>query len=213
MSIHAMSPQQASQVKRRGHAREKEFNLRYGNSDDSINYSGASADCNINVEHPIRAILEEKIGTKATAVSLKGGNTIQIHLGNLPELTDKNSYEVTGYHPTTVDHGISFSDQCTALKNVDFWNRYLKKGDILAYSYDNGKHIFFNMDDVIQFICDNCKWRKLETGRLKGDFGDQQILTYEYRSKKNSFVLGAHGAKKGKQFIKLLETYLRHHIQ
>jgi len=52
----------------------------------------------------------------------------------------------------------------------------------------------------------------LETGRLKGDIQGKQYLTYEYRSNKDLFVLGAHGGKKGKKFIDLLQKNLRHVI-
>jgi len=217
MSRHGMSTEQASKVKLKGHQREKEFNNKYGSSDDELNYSGASADCEIRQGHKILETLQKVIGTNSREVSLKGGNTMQIHLGNLPELTDKNNYTVSkkivkNKKATCVDHGIPFSQQVKNLQQKAFWNKYLKKGDILAYSYDNGSHIFFNMDDVNDFIIKECEWRHLETGRLKGDIQGKQYLTYEYRAKKDSFVLGAHGGKKGKEFIDLLVKNLRHKI-
>ena len=218
MSIHAMSSEQASRVKRRGHAREKEFNSVYGEEAAKINHSGASADCHIRKNHPILKELQAHIGSQSTSVSVKGGNTIQIHLGNLPELTDKERYHVVSRNPTRVDHGVAFEEQVASLKDRNFWSKYLKKGDVMAYSYDNGKHIFFNMDDVIDFICNRIEWRMIEdTGRLKGDFvnGDnrRQLFTYEYRSKKDSFVLGAHGGQKGRQLIEVLTAHVRHYIR
>ena len=217
MSIHAMSPEKASHVKLRGHQREREFNKVYGVLNAEVNFSGASADCQIRPDHPILSELRRYIGSDSRSVSVKGGNTIQIHLGNLPELTSKEEYRVVGSHPTIVEHGISFAEQERNLKDPSFWDKYLRKGDVMAYSYDDGQHIFFNMDDVIEFICENIEWRYLSTGRLKGDFVKgtqrQQLLTYEYRTKKKSFVLGAHGAKKGRDFIETLRKNVRHYIR
>jgi hypothetical protein len=216
-SVHAMSSEKASQKKRRGHQREREFNKVYGLLNAEVNFSGASADCEIRQNHPILLELRHSIGSNSRSVSVKGGNTIQFHLGNLPELTDKDEYRVIGSHPTVVEHGISFSEQERNLKDPAFWNKYLRKGDVMAYSYDNGQHIFFNMDDVIDFICNRIEWRYLSTGRLKGDFVDgehrQQLLTYEYRAKKKSFVLGAHGSKKGRQFVETLRKNVRYYIR
>jgi hypothetical protein len=217
MSKHGMTSQQASQKKKQGHKREREFNKIYGDPDASINHSGASADCEISEGHEILKALQETIGTNSREVSLKGGNTIQIHLGNLPELTDEANYTISKNSKghTCVEHGIPFSQQVESFRQKDFWDKYLKKGDILAYSYDDagdGSHIFFNMDDVNDFIINECKWRRLDTGRLKGDIQGKQYLTYEYRSKKGSFVLGASGSNKGKQFIDLLQRNLRHVI-
>ena len=213
MSRHAMSSKQASQVKRRGHAREREFNRIYGYEDDEINHSGASADCEIREDHKILKELYKHIGTSSRSVSVKGGNTMQFHLGNIPELTNKEQM-IVSKHPngaTIVDHGISFEAQIEALTSRTFWNKYLKKGDIMAYSYDDGRHLFFNMDDVIDFIINNITWRKIYTGRLKGDFG-KQLLTYEYRAIKKSLNLGASSGEKGREFIEVLKANLRHYI-
>ena len=94
--------------------------------------------------------------------------------------------------------------------------KYLKKNgsdkpaDILVYLDMNKKEwVFFNMDNVIEFIASNCVWRILESGRIKGDFmdtskkGKRQYLTYEYRKTHNSYFLGANGGK-GREFIVLL---------
>ena len=216
-SKHGMTTAQASAKKRKGHKREANFNKVYGCSDATINWSGASPDCEIRLDHPIIQILNTKLGISGNSVSVKGGNTIQFHLGRLPELTDESRMKVRKVKKTIVEHGISFTDQKAVLKGNAFWNKYLRKGDILVYDYDNGKRIFFNMDDVIEFICTRCTWRILETGRLKGDFvsggSTRQFLTYEYRSKKRLFVMGAQGGKCGKRFIELLQSQLRHHIQ
>ena len=56
--------------------------------DAKINYSGSSADCKLIDEKLFQQL---KIDLKITGngVSLKSGNTIQFHLGVLPELTNK----------------------------------------------------------------------------------------------------------------------------
>ena len=64
------------------------------------------------------------------------------------------------------------------------------------------------MSRVIRFIASNFSWRLLETGRLKGDFtkSGKQIFTYEFRPEdhKKTFVLGAHGGQKGREFRDLM---------
>jgi len=216
MSVHGMTSKQASAVKKKGHKREVIFKQMYGDPNPEINYSGASADCEIH-DNSLIENLKSTIGFPSNQVSLKGGKTIQIHLGKIPELTDLENYIVTKTNgktgPTKVIHGYTFEQQVETLRNKDFWNKYFRKGDILAYSYDNGEHIFFNMDDVIDFITSKCEWRLLNTGRLKGDFFGHQYLTYEYRKKKSQFVIGAHGGQKGKEFIALLKNNLRYFIQ
>ena len=219
MSKHAMTSKKASQVKRKGHKREEIFHERFGEGAFLTNYSGASADNYIRRDHPLREDLKKVLDINSNSVSLKGGNTIQIHLGNLPELTNKEAYKVSKLKNgnTCVDHQVSFEEQEEQLRSSEFWGKYLKKGDMLAYNTANDRYIFFNMNDVISFICKECKWRMLPTGRLKGDFynpekgKEVQYLTYEYRRKKRSFVLGAHGGQKGKDFIELLRQRVPFH--
>lgn len=219
ISKHAMSSAQASRVKLSGHKKEKIFDQKFNKGNGSINFSGASEDCTIDKNDPILPLLESKLGLKANTVSLKSSNTIQIHLGNIPELTNKQEYCVVSQNPTCVDHKVSFQDQKAALAKTSFWNKYLKKGEYLVYQQKDGSYVFFNMNSVINYIIKNCKWRLLPTGRLKGDFYNKnkkklvQYLTYEYRAKKKAFVLGAHGGKKGYEFIELLKLNLNHHIE
>ena len=211
MSIHAMSSKQASAVKRGGHKREEKFNRKMGYDDAEINWSGSSADCLIDPEK-LSPSLEEWITKKGISleggVSMKGGTTLQFHLGNIPELTDKQNYSTAKNNKgqTCVDHGISFEDQLRSLRSPEFWSKYLRKGELLCYEDEESEEYnYFKMSDVISYICGECDWRILPTGRLKGDFHGKQILTYEYRKKKKSFVLGAHGGENGKKFIKLLK--------
>ncbi len=214
MSVHAMSSEQASAVKRRGHQREGEFNQRFGFPEAEINWSGSSADCLLNESRLPMGFAQWAARNNVSlgsSVSLKSGNTIQVHLGNLPELTNKEEYYTAknALGQTVVDHAIPFEEQQDTLKSRAFWEKYLKKGDVMCYVDDiNGEYLFFKMDDVISFIIDKCEWRLLPTGRLKGDFFGKQVLTYEYRSRKKSFLLGAGGASNGKKFINILKENL-----
>jgi len=206
MSIHAMSSKKASQVKRKGHQREVDFNARLGYVQADVNWSGSSADCQFN-ESRLPQDLREWVGEDINGgVSLKGGNTIQSHLGNLPELT-VSDYVVseTSYGCTKVDHGYTLQEQVDTLRDTQFWDKYLRKGDVICYDDDNGEYSFFKTGDVIDYICNETEWRLLDTGRLKGDIKGKQYLTYEYRKKKNMFVMGAHGGAKGKEFIQHLK--------
>ena len=209
----AMTTEKASSVKRRGHAREIKFNELFGSSEYEVNFSGATADCNISNHSLISELRAAQILKDGVSpeVSLKGGNTIQIHLGNIPELTNPD-YEVYKLGHTVVNHKKTFSEQVDELKKASFWQKYLKKGNLLCYYDDNYSWVFFDMEEVIDFITKNTEWRILNTGRLKGDLPISpsgkmtQIFTHEYRSKKRSFVLGAHGSTKGKQFINVLKN-------
>ena len=216
--VHAMDSDQAREKKLMGHQREADFNNLFGDKNSEINYSGSSSDCEIT-DKLLFGTLQKKLKVKSPNVSLKRGDTIQIHLGWIPELTDRKFWmghlrkvKVKNRICTTSLHGKKFQDQIEVLKSFDFWKKYLGKGDILCYADKNDKWLFFNMDDVINFIINNIDWRLLETGRIKGDYRDKQLLTYEYRPEphKLCFVLGAHGGKKGKEFIDTLLKTISH---
>lgn len=229
MSTHGMSSEQASKVKKDGHKREEKFNRDHGNLNETINYSGASSDCNLYRLSSAKLIsdISQKIGSRDEdhiKISLKGGRTIQIHLGKVPELTSSNfKIEENIKKETKVFHEISFFEQEKVLKSTQFWNKYLAKGEILCYDNDEGKRTYFNMNHVVQFVIDHFQWRLLDTGRIKGDFVDpttnsipkgfKGIFTYEYRSEKKCFVLGAHTSSKGKQFIQTLEKYIPNFVE
>lgn len=203
-----------SGLKIKGHNNEKDFNERFGDKDAKIYYSGASSDCTIKDKWVLR-ILKNRLKTKGPRVSLKGGKTIQIHLGKIPELTNfpywKSKLCKTKKGETTSQHGISFSEQKAILNRKDFWLKYLgKNSDILCFRADTNKWIFFNMSDVVDFTSRRFDWRLLDTGRLKGNCDNKQILTYEYRPEKHkdNFVLGAHGDSNGTKFIDILMRYI-----
>lgn len=202
-----MTSEQASLVKRRGHKREETFNKIFDSCGVEINYSGASADCSITKQKYIDVLRDSGVLRRDVEpfVSLKGGNTIQIHLGNIPELTGTYSTE-SHSGKTIVTHDKSFEEQLKSLQDRVFWRRYLKKGNLLCYYDDNSSWKFFDMDAVIDFIVERVEWRLLDTGRIKGDLGSKRgLFTYELRNKKNTFVLGAHGGKNGKELIGHLE--------
>lgn len=210
---HAMESRLASSKKVGGHKNEEDFNFLFGDKKAKINYSGPSSDCFIE-DLVFFDVLVKKLEVLNKNVSLKSGNTIQIHLGWFPELTLRDFWlcnlskvKVKNKLCTTSQHGKKFEEeQIVVLKDSSFWRRYLAKGDILCYRESKKKWVFFNMEHVIDFIIKNFDWRLLPTGRIKGDFEGKQYLTYEYRAEnhKKCFVLGAHGGKKGKEFIELL---------
>jgi hypothetical protein len=188
--------------KRGGHRIEKEFEKQFNpEKKDTKTEYGATSDTEIIKDSEIYHILEEKIGIDGTNVSNKSGNNIQITLGKeIPELSCENNLENMNYKE------ISKKVFLRHLKKIES----TKPADILVYKHEKEKQwIFFNMDHIIEYIVDNCKWRKLESGRLKGDFKcndskkeEKQYLTYEYRKNKGYF-LGFNG-NRGIEFIKLL---------
>ena len=186
-------------IKKMGHIREKEFIKQYNVNElnNPIEY-GAKADTTIDKHHTICEILKNKLNIKGFNVSNKSGNNIQFTLGQIPELEN-----------------VEISD-LTKSKVYELFNKYLKKSnsdkpaDILVYKdTEKERWIFFNIDDIVNFIVNNCIWRKLATGRIKGDFnnnskkGVSQYITYEYRASHKSYFLGLNGGR-GKQFIELL---------
>jgi hypothetical protein len=219
---HAMTSSQARSKKLLGHKREIIFNKLFGNPRSNINFSGSSADCTITMKG-LQEAMKSLFNLNQYSVSLKGGSTTQIHLGWIDELTDRDVWFstltrklISGKLATCGDHGIAFTSQEKTLKQPCFWNKYLGKGDLLVYTDDKGIWWFFKMQDVINLICNNFTWRLLETGRIKGDYTDgintKQIFTYEFRdeSHKKTFVLGAHGGRKGLDFRNIICARLDH---
>jgi len=187
------------QKKQLGHIIEKEFTKQYNIKElNNPTEHGAKADTSIDKKHSICKILKQKLNISGFNVSNKSGNNIQFTLGQIPELKD---IEV---------ESLNYDLVC------DIFNKYLKKNhsdkpvDILVYKdVRENKWIFFNINDIINFIATKCIWRKLKSGRIKGDFNDNskkgfsQYITYEYRKTHNSYFLGLNCGK-GKKFIDLL---------
>ena len=134
--------------------------------------------------------------------SLKSGKNIQLTLGNIHELECENQ--------------LDYMQNKENSKKV--FHKYLKKAeseypaDLLVYNNETSKEWeFFNINDVVDFISNKCEWRKLNSGRLKGDFednskkGKRQYITYEYRKTHKSYFLGFNG-NRGLPFIHLLKT-------
>lgn len=183
--------------KYKGHAIETSFRKQFSRSFDSTRFKCGS-DNTIKRTHPIVNILKQKLNIKGLEVSNKSGKNIQFTLGRIPEW-ENNLTISTLNNPSFIEYT---------------FKKYLKKEytdfvcDILVY-YDeqNIQWIFFNMDDIIEFIKKNAKWRILQSGRVKGDFFQKQYLTYEYRNTHHSYFLGANG-NRGEPFIRLLQEHL-----
>ena len=193
-----------AEKKYKGHKREKDFLKKYNPSklDSPIEY-GATSDTSICSTHPICNKLNETIKPPNRNVTNKSGRSIQVTLGNIPELKNIDTDKL--------------NQDKEYVRNI--FNKYLKKSEslkpagILVYKdTENKKWIFFNVDDVVNYIAENCIWRKLPTGRIKGDFKDEskkgfsQYITYEYRGTHKSYLLGMSGAK-GLPFINLLKNH------
>jgi len=187
------------EVKRKGHQIEKIFNKQFNSKIDII-YS-ATADSIIS--HECKFISKIKtLNLENYNVSIKSGKNIQFVLGKIEELNIENNLEY-------------IKKNCKDIMKI-----YLKKSkskipcEIFCY-YDIEKWIFFNINHIINFIDKKCIWRKLKSGRIKGDFKDNskneisQYLTYEYRKTHKSYFLGANG-NKGKKFIELLKNNIQY---
>jgi len=202
----------ASLVKNRGHENESLFNSLFGDPDAKLSYTKNTPDCMIH--SPFHKEELTALGPTGYSVSLKSGNTWQFNLGEIPELTMIDEWKRTLQRKAPASgkkaitkglHGIEWNQQKAVLRSKGFWNKYLKKGDLLCYYDKKVLWTFFNMDQVISFITEFGVWRLIESsGRIKGDFFNQTgqlihgIITYEYRSEshKETFVLGAHGGTK-----------------
>lgn len=193
--------------KRFGHDVEKQFTKQYNIEQLYIPIEyGATSDTSIHPNHPICSILRIKLNVYGWNVSNKSGNSIQFTLGKIPEL---KNIDVCILTPTY---------------SYDLMRKYLKKcysakpADLLVYQdVLENRWIFFNMDNVVHFISVNCIWRKLKSGRIKGDFkdyskkGKSQYITYEYRDSHRSYFLGVNCGK-GKKFIELLMYNLPYYV-
>jgi hypothetical protein len=210
-SNHGMLSSAASLVKKRGHEIEKIFNEKFGDSKAVINYSGKTSDCVVTKLVYQKHLI--KLNPENYTISIKSGKTMQFHLGNIPELSNKETF-ISSYHKNLKGHScgkhnVDFEAQVKHLKSIQFWQKYLKKGAILCYVEDC-KYVFFKMDDIIDLIILKFTWRLLSTGRIKGDFnGKMGIITFEYRKDHNSFVLGAHGGRNGILFVKIISKILQ----
>ncbi len=185
--------------KETGHKREKDFIKQYNPIDINADTEyGATSDTTIDKTNAIYAKLCEELKINGNNVSNKSGKNIQFTLGSIPELEKATLIKLQNKQ---------------YMANV--FNIYLKKinskrpANVLVYKYAKKYWVFFNMDDIIEYICNKCEWRILESGRIKGDFideskkGKRQYLTYEYRPTHKSYFLGLNGGK-GLDFIDLL---------
>ncbi len=187
--------------KKKGHDLEILFN-EFFDKPNPLSYK-AEADCTITNLDLIEK-LNRKFGKAENYhISLKSGRTQQHTLGRIDEVS------------TLPD-----DKKLAVFSTRAFWGKYLGKTEsakpptFYVYRHTNpNTWIFFQMNDVVEFIIDKCRWRLLETGRIKGDFDDvsnkgyRQYLTYEYRPKKG-FFLGACGGNSGINFVELLKSNL-----
>ena len=212
MSIHKMSSQKASLVKKLGHNAEVEFNLIFGGTTlQDLNLSGSSEDCFID-KKVYKKLIQNQLNyyEENLSVSLKSAKTWQFHLGRIDEISTldfiksniSTRIKENGKNLTIVKYSNSFDKITQVLRSVEFWKRYLKKGNLLCYNDKKGNYTFFEMNKVIKCIIDNFEWRILESGRIKGDCIISEklkkgVLTIEFRNElhKQCLVLGAHGGK------------------
>jgi hypothetical protein len=189
--------------KRAGHAKEHLFNAAFG-VPAPITYK-AEADASFTTENPNTTTLLDTLratfGPAAeggTACSIKSGTCLQFTLGRIDEITAAATPEA----------------KLAALGERSLWEKYLGKSKSgapaywLVYYNSDGSWQFFLMADIIDYVVANCKWRALETGRLKGDLEGRQYLTYEYRDTHGSHFLGANGGRGG-PWIELLTRKIR----
>ena len=196
------------QIKKEGHNKEEKFNEKYNPGCQDITMK-AEADCQISKYHEILEKLIELgiINNKDERnTSNKSGMSIQIVLGVIPELNSENNIDV-------IQNKENFKQ---LLEKYFKKNESDRPADLLVYD-DNKTRCFFNMDDVINYMVENCMFRKLKSGRIKGDFkdnskkGKRQYFTYEYRGKNHkSHFIGFSGGK-GKPFIELLKTKIKYY--
>ena len=195
-----------SMKKINGHEYEKEFMNRYC-TNIIVTYESC-ADCIIDEKNDICLKIQSSLGIKNSySVSLKSGSNIHFVLGKIDELSIDNNLQ-----------WLSKKNNCRYI-----FKKYLQKYysntpcSLLVYR-DINKWIFFSMNDIIEFIVKNIKWRQLSSGRIKGDFDDysrkgfSQYITYEYRKTHKQYFLGCNG-NKGKLFIYLLMNNINYFIE
>jgi hypothetical protein len=208
--------------KKEGHRKEKTFNQKYHPECTTLTMK-AESDCQIDINHQILLTLRDKeiiSSNEERNTSNKSGNTIQFVLG-VPEINSLSHNERLNY----------------VIENIEeLSNKYLKKNksdrpaDLLVY--DTGEsRLFFNMDEVINFIVVNCKFRntKIRSQQgieylnnkskcIYGDFEDdskkgiRKYLTIENRGKNHnhSIFFGING-ECGIKFINLIKNNVKYY--
>lgn len=211
-----MNSKKASQIKNLGHAEETTFNALFGDKNNrELNHSGASQD-NVITDPTYKLEVSKALGRlKYYSVSLKSGKTWQFHLGQLKELSDPKKIQIskTVKGETRIVHSYDFNNQLNILRTKEFWDHYLgKKSELLCYNDKQKCYTFFKMDNVTKLIAEKTEWKILNTGRLKGSLylknKKYTILTFEYRTDKNQFALGASGGQNGFRLFQILKENL-----
>lgn len=195
--------------KRLGHKKEDYFNKQFNPSVLGSNDYGANADCTIADGHPIRETLKESLDLPDSCsyhTTNKSGKGIQLTLGKINELDMENNLDI-------------ITDKSKSRK---IFNKYLKKtesrrpADLLVYYNDEtDKWEFFKTDTIINFIVNKCIWRKLASGRLKGDFlreldiRDKNITIKNLQEQLSNYGLNIKGDKN--KMIERLENYKTEH--
>ena len=191
-----------------GHAAEARFAGYFTDEIHHPEYSGKKPDNKINDELAARL---QSLGVSGRKVSTKSGFTFQIHLGDIPELSDKDYFRSTliqkvvrGRLSSCGHHSVPFDHQSSILRSEEFWQKYLgKEADFLCYEVPNvGTFEFFPMTSVVSFLSKRVDWRLLQTGRIKGDIRSREgklsagVVTFEYREEKHQFNLGCNGSSR-----------------
>jgi hypothetical protein len=200
-----------------GHAEETTFNAFFGDTKHRENNFSGSFEDNVVTNKDYQTQLKKVLGSiESFTVSLKSGDTWQFHLGRIDELSnlDKIIIRKNSKGETRITHPISFDKQQSILKKKSFWKKYLGKGELLCYNDKHKMYTFFKMTDIIDFIIKNSSWSLLASGRIKGSLQlnskNYNIITFEYRSDKRLFVLGAHGGKNGIRLFEILKENLKY---
>ncbi len=157
---------------------------------------------------------------------LRVGKNWQFHLGDISEIGNVDCFaksikkvNVNNKFLECGKYDKSWDDQVVQLTSLAFWKKYFCKGhSVFCFSNDNFEYFFFNINEMVNYIIANTRWRLLETGRIKGDLFLQNgtsitIFTIEFRneSHKKCFAFGAHGGGKGIQLFLILLRNIRHY--
>lgn len=147
---------------------------------------------------------------------LRVGKNWQFHLGDLPEIGSKsyfsNSIKKKMIRDKVLECGTfdkKWDTQVEKLRSPLFWEKYFSKGNkVFCFSNDNYEYFFFNINDIVDFITKNTRWRLLETGRIKGDLmledGSKKLFllsSLEMKVIKNALYLGRMEEAKGYNYF------------
>ena len=86
-------------------------------------------------------------------------------------------------------------------KMISLFEKYFKQNNNVFVFRDTDlqKWFFYDIDDVISIICENCTWKILENGKIRGYIKDKKNMQHQYITYEPSNGTMFFGISRGKE--------------